>query len=100
MTVVCESACWTATKCGACGLEVGPVGRSIPMEAAGSFCDCRERALDLAVETGDYSALPGTPRRHLWDEHDEVRAILDPQGWELHVATCDQCRWAAGGWGR
>ena len=75
----CQPICWRPARCYHCGRTVQPVGRSVPVEAAGIYCN---------------DECPGYPRpnqRHLWSEHDDTRHYLDPGGWAAHVATCKQC---------
>lgn len=75
---ICIPACWTETRCPRCGMPIPPTGRSVPLEAANSYCACE----------GSRS------RRHLWDEHDDARSYTDPEGWRQHVAVCAVCKGA------
>ena len=74
----CTAACWTETQCPVCRRPQSPRGRSVPLAAANGYCDGHECA--------------GRTQRHLWDEHDEARWYVDPDGWNAHVASCAQCR--------
>lgn len=78
--MICDERCWTETICTVCGRPHQPVGRSLPLEAVGGWCD---------------DECPGYPRgyrRHLWSEHDNNRMYSDPRGWFAHVAVCQQCK--------
>jgi len=70
----CTYLCWTAAPCPVCGRPLQPHGRSLPFEVYQDDC-CR--------------AAPN--RRHLFDEHDSDRRYFDPEGWDAHKASCEQC---------
>ena len=78
----CTPDCWTPVECVVCVRPCSPIGRSASLEAAGGYCDPHEPCDPSQV---------GTRRRHLWGEHDAVRAYLDPEGWAAHVAECEPC---------
>lgn len=75
----CDEKCWTPIRCQTCGSEVGPRGRSIPIEMTPA--DCCETARQSERNT-----------RHLWDGHDSTRHYTDPEGWKAHVLLCETCR--------
>ena len=79
MTIICEANCWTAALCPTCGNDLPPRGRSVAPERG--ITDCCDEAR-MAVSN----------RRHLWNEHDEVREITDPDGWLDHIRRCETCR--------
>lgn len=76
---VCTAECWTPTYCAVCYREMQPAGRSVAIEAYGSYCneDCQGYREDS--------------KRHLWSEHDSTRRYTDPDGWAAHEADCEQC---------
>ena len=76
----CTDTCWTEQYCEVCRRPIPPAGRSVPLEAAGGFCE---------IECGGY---PKRNLRHLWSVHDDVRFYTDPVGWAQHVANCEQCK--------
>ena len=75
----CSPECWTAATCPACGGDLPPRGRSVPLEMNIPTC-CDDSRIDPLVN-----------RRHLWSEHDDTRWYTDPDGWAAHVAECDRC---------
>lgn len=77
----CTAKCWARVTCATCHRSKWPVGRSMPMEVTGGFCD---------RECAGYYQDPQPP--HLFSEHDNDRAYTDLLGWEIHVANCEQCR--------
>ncbi len=77
----CGPKCWTSVDCTMCGMRKQPRGRSVPLEAANSYCD---------FECPGYDDKPWPP--HLWSEHDDSRHYSDPEGWAAHVASCADCR--------
>jgi len=48
--------------------------------------DTRGSAMGRSA-SGDENAAP----RHLWNQCDSYRRIIDPVGWAAHVASCSQC---------
>lgn len=56
----CEPPCWTPVPCPACGNQLPPRGRSVPLEM--NIPDCCDRA----------RMNPSINPRHLWSE-DETR---------------------------
>lgn len=78
----CTSTCWTPVECRKCGRPKSPVGRSVGLEAANGYCndDCPW-----------YRGEPKPP--HLWSEHDSTRSYTDLEGWQEHLAHCEQCRY-------
>lgn len=76
----CDAKCWTDVDCARCGLRKAPRGRSVPMEAANSYC---------SFDCPGYDQEPKPP--HLWGEHDSCRHYSDPEGWAAHEADCNQC---------
>lgn len=76
----CTPACWTPVTCTRCGKHKAPRGRSVPFEAASSYCN------------DDCAGYRIGPVPHLWSEHDSTRHYTDPSGWAAHVAGCGQCR--------
>lgn len=55
----CAEKCRTPVDCKTCGMRKAPVGRSVPMEAANSYCDS---------ECSGYREDPYPP--HLWPGED------------------------------
>lgn len=80
MSAICTPECWTEQRCTVCGRPIAPFGSSVAIEAASGYCE---------------HECPGNPSlghpRHLWDEHDSNRWFADPDGWDEHVASCEQC---------
>lgn len=72
----CSDKCWTPTLCPDHGDRMTPRGRSAPMD----MWICCDNRYD-----------PSINECHLWDEHDSTRWYTDPEGWEAHEATCQQC---------
>jgi hypothetical protein len=54
----CTPACWTPVACPACGNQIPPRGRSVPLEFGIPDC-CDEARMD-----------PGINARHLWNEEE------------------------------
>lgn len=77
----CGPNCWRSVDCTLCGMRKQPIGRSMPMETAGSYCD---------EECPAYRKDPYPP--HLFSEHDSTRHYSDPKGWAAHEASCADCR--------
>jgi hypothetical protein len=78
MPMTCTAKCWTPVPCPECGVPMPPRGRSVPLPM---------HVCDHAAVHDSISNL-----RHLWDEHDSDRGVLDPVGWAEHVAACLECR--------
>ena len=72
----CTPECWTPVRCPVHGGELPPRGRSVGL---GVYVCC-ERDIDPKINA-----------RHLWDEHDSVREITDPDGWHEHEKNCTEC---------
>lgn len=73
----CGPACWTPATCPVHGDTMNPRGRSAGLDSY----DCCDNRYDPKVNP-----------RHLWSEHDEVRSITDPVGWQDHLDECASCR--------
>ena len=77
LTVRCSPECWTPVKCPVHGSTMNPAGRS-----AGLYSyECCNNRYDSKINP-----------MHLWSEHDEVRSITDPVGWQDHLDGCASCR--------
>jgi hypothetical protein len=76
----CDAKCWRQVRCAVCLHRKQPRGRSVPPEAANSYCD---------HDCPGYDQEPVPP--HLWDEHDSNRAYSDPAGWAAHMGVCEMC---------
>lgn len=74
---VCTPACWQPARCPVHDSTMAPVGRSAGLD---EYVCCDNR----------YD--PKVNPRHLWSEHDEVRSITDPVGWQQHLDGCASCR--------
>jgi hypothetical protein len=74
VSAICSEKCWTPVSCPTHGDSMYPFGRS----HVGYEC-CENYA--------DSNLNP----RHLWNEHDSTRWYTDPEGWDEHVATCEEC---------
>lgn len=78
--MACEAKCWTPVRCKHCDRRKKPRGCSVPIPAAGSYCD---------GDCPGYGEDPKPP--HLWDEHDSTRHYTDPAGWAAHLEECPRC---------
>jgi hypothetical protein len=77
--MTCDAKCWKSVECTRCQRRKQPIGRSVPMEAAGSDCD---------YDCPGYAQEPKPP--HLWSEHDSNRYYTDPDGWNAHLKECEK----------